>query len=487
MRFVSLIVALLALTAPPRSNVKVVRAGDDLQAVLNAARAGDEIRLEAGATFTGTFVLPAFDGDAPVTLRSDVADASIPPDQRVTPATATRFARIVSPGPKAALRTAPAAHGWRLIALELFITNGGAGDVVQIGDGSSAQRDSAQAAHDIVLDRLYIHGDPELGQKRGVALNGRAVTVRNCYISDIKAVGVDAQAIAGWNGAGPFTIENNYLEAAGEGFLLGGGDPGIQNLVPADVVVRYNHLTRPMTWRGSKWQVKNLFELKNARRVRVEWNLMENNWVAAQPGYAVLLTPRNQGGRCPWCVVEDVEFAHNVVRNTSAGVNILGHDDSPGGSGPTTGVRFFDNLFTGITTRLGGNGWGMLIGDGPRDLTIERNTFEFDGTTLLYAWGSPKIEGFRFVGNASPHGTYGINGAGASTGTLTFQRFFEEPVVTGNWLAGGSSARYPPGNRFETPFDISAQGSTGADVPRLRMLADAIPKGRISAVTSSTK
>ena len=477
---------LLALLAPRRADVRVVRAGDDLQAALNAARAGDEMRLEPGATFTGNFVLPVFEGRAAVTVRTGLPDAELPPpNQRVTPAGAGRFARIVSPNRSAAVRTAPGAHHWRLIALDFPATGIAGGDIVQIGDGSAAQSRLAQVPHDIDLDRLYIHGDPQSGQKRGIALNGRAVTIRNCHISDIKAAGVDAQAIAGWNGPGPFTIENNYLEASGEVILFGGGDPAIPQLVPTDVVVRGNHITRPMAWRGTTWQIKNLFELKNARHVRVEGNLIENNWLAAQPGYAILFTPRNQGGRCPWCVVEDVELAGNVVRNTSAGVNILGHD-SPGTSGQTRDIRIHDNLFTGITTRLGGNGWGVLVGDGPRDLVIEHNTFEFDGTTLLYVYGSPRISGFRFSGNAAPHGTYGINGASASTGTLTFQRFFDNPVVTGNWLSGGASSRYPAGNRFDTPFDPATAAPAGANVARLRAMADTIPRGA-GAVTSSTR
>ena len=42
--------------SPPRSTI-TVNAGGDLQAALNAARPGDEIVLQAGATFTGTFTL----------------------------------------------------------------------------------------------------------------------------------------------------------------------------------------------------------------------------------------------------------------------------------------------------------------------------------------------------------------------------------------------------------------------------------------------
>lgn len=571
-------------SVPALGQVHRVRTGGDLQRALNSARAGDEILLEPGTTFTGNFVLPVFDGTTPVTVRTDLPDDAVPAaSRRVTPERAARFARLVSANSGAALRTAPGAHHWRLELFELGSNKDGYGDIMQIGDGSTAQAQLSQVPYEIVLDRLYIHGDPRLGQKRGVALNGRAVTIRNCYISDIKSVGADAQAVAGWNGPGPFTIDNNYMEASGEVFLLGGADPAIPDLVSADVVVRHNQMSRPMSWRdpilaapsglrpntepdgtlpagtyayrvvarrpagqgsmaaseaspearvtssggsvalawnavpdateylvfgrvpgnaqqswtvtsprftdtgtpgtatvlpkeATRWQVKNVFELKNARRVRVEGNIIENNWQAAQPGYAVLFTPRNSSGGCPWCVVEDVEFSGNVVRNTSAGINILGHD-SPRSSRQTSGIRIHDNLFTGITTKLGGNGWPLLLGDGPRDVVIDRNTFEFDGTTLLYVYGAPQVIGGQFTSNAAPHGTYGINGAGASTGSPTLQTFFPGAVMTGNWLSGGSPSRYPPGNRFDTPFDAAAAKPAGANLAQLASLLEAVTNG----------
>jgi len=66
---------------------------------------------------------------------------------------------------------------------------------------------------------------------------------------------------------------------------------------------------------------------------------------------------------------------------------------------------------------------------------------------------------------------------------LTFERFFERPVVTGNWLSGGASSRYPAGNRFDGPFDPAAAASAGANLARLRALAGSI----VSGATSSTR
>jgi len=601
-----LLTMLCTLASPVMAEVRRVNAGDDLQAALNAARAGDELRLAADATFSGNFVLPVFAGTALITIRTDLPDPSLPTaNQRVTPATALRFAKIVSPNTAAALRTAAGAHHWRVMFVEFPWTKDGYGDIIQLGDGSSAQTQLSQVPYEIVLDRVYVHGHPLYGQKRGIALNARAVTIRNSFVADIKAVGADAQAIGGWNGPGPFSIENNYLEASGETFLLGGSDPPIPNLVSEDVVVRSNYMSRPMAWRdpivtapadvravgasggtlpsgryayrvvarrpvgqgnvghslpsaeaavdaaggavtitwapvrdaadyqvygrapggasqywvvsgtsftdtgaagksgaapkdATVWQVKNVFELKNARRVRVEYNLFENNWLAAQPGYAIVLTPRNQDGACTWCVIEAVDFRHNVVRNTAAGFNIAGYD-SNNPSQQTSGIRITDNLVYGVTTTLGGNGWPILIGDEPRDVVIDHNTFGFDGTTLLYAYGgtpaAPRaIEGFRFTNNAAPHGQYGINAADASPGTLALQRYFPGAVVTGNWLSGGNPSKYPAGNRFDTPFDLDLAGAgsavadpppTGANVTRLRLLLDTVPRG-VMTVTLPT-
>ena len=71
----------------------------------------------------------------------------------------------------------------------------------------------------------------------------------NSHVSEIHELGADAQAVAGWNGPGPFKIVNNYLEASTENILFGGSDPSIDNLVPSDIEVRGNHCYKPTRWK----------------------------------------------------------------------------------------------------------------------------------------------------------------------------------------------------------------------------------------------
>src|SRR5207248_6099170 len=188
-----------------------------------------------------------------------------------------------------------------------------------------------------------------------------STTIANSYIGGIKAAGQDSQAIANWNGPGPYTITNNYLEAAGQNIIFGGSDPAIANLIPSDITIRGNYLTKPWAWRSdSTSNVKNLFELKNAQRVVVDGNIMENNWLAAQAGFAIVLTPRNQDGACPWCTVQQVQFTNNLVRHVSSGFNILGTDNLHP-SGILNNVTIRNNLFEDVSTAYGGYGRFMLI------------------------------------------------------------------------------------------------------------------------------
>src|SRR5262249_61645072 len=112
--------------------------------------------------------------------------------------------------------------------------------LILLGDGGPAQKSLNQVPHDFVIDRCYIHGNALSNSKRGIALNCAAAAIENSYLSDFHAVGFDTQAVAGWNGPGPFTIRNNYLEASGENVMFGGADPSIDGLGPSAIQGRHN-------------------------------------------------------------------------------------------------------------------------------------------------------------------------------------------------------------------------------------------------------
>jgi cellulose synthase/poly-beta-1,6-N-acetylglucosamine synthase-like glycosyltransferase len=310
--------------------------------------------------------------------------------------------------------------------------------------------------------------------------------VIDSHLSDFKEAGADSQAIAGWNGPGPFAITNNYLEAAGENVMFGGADPSIEGLVPADIVVTGNHIAKPLRWRTgtpgaepTAWTVKNLFELKNARRVVVDGNLLENNWTAAQNGFAVLFTVRNQDGRAPWSVVEDVTFSNNIVQHVGAGVNILGQDDIHP-SQQTRRIAISGNLFDDV-----GGPWGsgrlFQILDGTSDVSIRHNTAFNTGFVLFGGDHAPHV-GFVFEHNVALHNETGIAGSGTRSGNDSLNRYFPGASVKGNVLIGGDSALYPRDNQF--PVSLAAARTmgwpaTGADVEALKRTAMRVASPRL--------
>lgn len=496
----------LVVAASAEAATHSVPPGGDLQAALNAAQPGDVVLLAPGATYVGNFRLPLKpDTTTFITVRTDAAAASLPaPGVRTSPAYAAVLAKIKSPTASPALSADAGAHHWRLENIEFLPNAGGAGDIVVLG-GSGAQTQVSQMPHHLVLDRLYVHGDPAVGQKRGIALNSGAAEILNSYISDIKAVGQDTQAIAGWNGTGPYLIQNNYLEAAGENVMFGGADPSIPDLVPSDITIRGNLFTKPLNWRQERWQVKNAFELKNARRVLVEGNIFEHVWVAAQAGFAVLFSTRNQNGRALWSVVEDVTFRYNIIRHSSNAINISGYDNErPSQQGRR--YRISHNVIYDIGgAQWGGTGMFLQIGNEPRDVVVEHNTVSHAGHVVA-VYGAPGrniavVDGFLFRDNLMRHNTYGVKGNDVAVGMQTLSAYFSNLTFERNALAGGDPSRYPVGNYFPSiaefeasfrnapagdftlvpgsPFATAASDGTalGADVARV----DALVNGRAGA------
>jgi hypothetical protein len=448
----------IAVASGVQAATLTVTAGGNLQAALDAAKPGDTILLEAGATFTGSFKLPAKGGSAYITIRSSAPDASLPPaGTRITPASSPLLAKIRSTSAGPAFRTAAGASYWRLLFLEVLpSTSTSSATLVEFGAAGSSQSTLASVPHHLIIDRCYLHGDPGFGQRRGVALNSGDTQIVSSHFSDFKGVNQDTQAIAGWNGPGPFLIDNNHLEAAGENIMFGGGDPSIPNLVPSNIVIRRNLVTRPLAWMSQGWTVKNLIEFKNAANALIEGNTIENNWAAGQQGYSIVLTPRNQGGTAPWSVVRNITVQNNVIRHVAAVFNVLGYDNlAP--SQRTEAIVIRNNLAYDVSTKYGttghpANGWFAVIGAGPRNITFDHNTVDNDGSSLIqfYKGAAPdtKIYGFVLTNNLMRRNKYGVIGSDVAEGLATLSAYTPGAIVLKNALAGASAALYPAGNDF---------------------------------------
>ncbi|MBI4438021.1 hypothetical protein HY631_03680, partial [Candidatus Uhrbacteria bacterium] len=431
------------------------------QTALNNAVPGDIISLQAGATFSGNFVLPNKAGSGWIVIRSSAPDSSLPPaGSRITPAYAGLMPKIISPNTAPAITTAMGAHHYRFIGVEISTTQSETSStnynliwLEYAVNGMSQQTSLSQAPTDIIFDRVYIHGTPTGNVRRGLFMNSARTAVIDSYLSDFHEIGADTQAILICNGPGPFKITNNYLEGAGENFMSGGCDPLIPNLVPSDMEIRANHFFKPLKWRlgdasyaGIHWSVKNLFELKNAQRVLIDGNLFEHNWADAQTGIAIQFTPRNQDGGAPWAVVQDVTFTNNIVRHSGSAVNLLGWDNI-NSSQQLKRALIKNNLFEDISSsNWGGSGHLFQLLNGTADVVIDHNTGLHSGNIIL-ADGAAHT-GFVYQNNIMPHNLYGVIGTGTGVGSGTLSTYFPGSVFARNVVAGGSPSSYPADNFF---------------------------------------
>jgi hypothetical protein len=325
-----------------------VATGIELQPALNRALPGDSIILPSGERLVGTFVLPPKDGQ--VTLCSSTRFF-----HRVQRSDAPGMATIAS-GSSGRAIDGTGAKNWLIDSVRFEPNAGGFGEVLGF-----------ENAENIELECILLVVPEGQQQKRGILGNGRNITLAKSHLSGIWRQGQDSQAFAAWDGAGPYTITDNYLEAASENILLGGADASSEANIPADILIDGNTITKPLAWKGLQRQVKNLLELKAARRVRIVNNDLSNNWAEAQSGFSVLFTPRNQDGTAPFTSVEDVTFEKNRLRNVARGFNISGYDDlNP--SRQTTRIVIRDN---DIET----TGTGCLVHHGCGSVAVYRNSF----------------------------------------------------------------------------------------------------------------
>ena len=437
---------------------RLVGAGGDLQAALNAAQPGDEVVLANGATFTGNFILPSKPGSTTIVVRAQTSPTS--PGVRVSPGSIAGRARVITPNSQAAISTALGAKHWRLVGFEvtqaygLSINYG----LVVLGVGDEPTHEAQPS--NIVLDRMYVHGTPNDQLKRCVAFNGDSLAVIDSWLSECHGKGFDAQAVAGWSGGGPYLIENNRMEASGETILFGGADPSVQSITPSDITIRRNYLYKPLSWGGGRWSVKLAFELKNAKRVLFEGNVIENHWADAQEGYAILFQVISDNFRA-WqtLTVEDVIVRNNIIKNSTSGINLLSRIayGGPLPPHPTSRIAIVNNLFLDVgrdpVSSAGGKLF-QLLGD-LKDITILNNT----GTSSTSVYNGVSMDGtaqerLTMANNVFPATNYGIIGAEVGVGKPALQRFAPGSVVIGNVFPAQPAELYPSGNFFPASWSL---------------------------------
>jgi hypothetical protein len=459
----------MADTPAPGSLIPV-KMGGNLQTALNNAVCGDTIQLQAGATFTGQFTVPAKNCDINhwIIVRTSSPDSALPAEgQRLTPCYAgvaslegrpqyacSKATNVLA---KVQIQTrgdgpfelANGANFYRFIGLEVTRPNGTPGTArLFAGLGTSDH---------IIVDRSYFHGQQQDETHDGVNFNGMTNgAVIDSYFSDFHCIAgtgecVDSHAIAGGTSDtqdGPFKIQGNFLEASGEAVMFGGG---AANLTPTDITITGNHFWKPWQWmkgntpfvggsNGNPFIVKNHLELKNAIRVLVEANLMENSWGGfSQSGYGILLTPKNQhshdgGNVCPLCQVTDITIRYVHVSHAGGGIQmatVLSGNGS-GGAPALAGTRWsiHDVVLDDLSSKYVGGGTAFEMMNGwPKNplntVTINHVTAFPDPNSHVIIMGNTvktaQMYNLVFTNNMVITGQYPVWNTGGGSDSCAFK------------------------------------------------------------------
>ena len=315
---------------------------DEFQNALNDSAPGDTIILDAGATYAGAFTVGAKSN--PEQKWIYVQGSELPAvEKRVDPTRdATKMPKIVASDVAPAVTILPGASFLRFTGLEFYSTSTKGCDLNHTPRVNCftyflidmPPEKGKPLPDSITIDRCYMHGSDTQDIRAAVVANGTNVAVIDSYVSDIHQSTFDSQAIRAYRTPGPIKVVNNFLSATTENLMFGGAGGADNPYVASDLEIRRNHFYKPERWatRGitmppaAQWSVKNLLEFKSARRAVVTGNIFENNWLAAQWGFAILLTVRtHDSGNI--AVVNDITIENNLLTNVGSGFSSGARDD----------------------------------------------------------------------------------------------------------------------------------------------------------------
>ena len=509
---------------PAPGSVIPVKSGGDLQSALNNAECGDTITLQAGATFTGTFLFPAKSCDSNhwIIVRTSSPDSALPAEgQRLTPCYAgvaslpgrpqypcsnpqNVLAKLIVAESVGPVLFQNGANHYRLLGLEITRPTGTKGAAVLMSVQSTG------SASYIVVDRSWLHGTAADETLDGFALAGtNYVAVVDSYLNDFHCTAItgsctDSHAVSGGVGDhqdGPYKIYDNFLEAAGESVFFGGG---AATTTPTDITVQYNHFFKPWQWMtgnvpfqggigGNPFIVKNHLELKNAIRVLAENNLMEDCWGGfSQTGFGILLGPKNQhtpsgNDVCPICAVTDVTVRYTHIAHGGGGIVMAtslsgnGHDGKPAKEGTRWSIH--DVVMDDMNSKYLGLGALFIVANGwPSNalntITINHVTGFPDTHAGVMILGdqttNPAMYGFVFTNNLVATGNYPVWNIGGGNTSCSFSGVpvtslntcFTSYTFNYNALLSAppryGQGSYPAGNMFgPNPNNVVVQYNNG--------------------------
>jgi hypothetical protein len=456
--------------------------GATLQTAIDTAPAGSRIVMACGQTFSGNLALRPKAGASASKWITVASNCPTPPEGTRASRTGS-FARIIAPNLNPAIHTEGQAAFYHLVGLEVSADSAQTSrqELVLLGLGEYPDTSLSVMAHDIVIDRSYVHGTPNSDLTACIRTNAVRLAVIESVVSECHSGARDAGAIGMWQGS-VVKISNNTLEGAAENVQIGGsGGTSVKGFVSTDIEVTHNHIVKPMSWKGGPWNVKNLFEIKAGRRILIEGNVLENSWPYGQQGETFMLWSATSG--CTYCITEHLTIRNNVLKNVSRAFSLNERYD-----GTTQGLRnvaITNNVAIGVASpAVGGTGHLFQIVGIIPTLSIEHNT-AFTPSNSSFLWNASTILAPNQIiqNNLTGGGQYQLFGSGGQGLAAWTPVAGPGSAFLGNVVVG--AVNVIPGNTFPGSFnDVGLVGggsvatSVTATLDQLALSAASTFKGK---------
>ena len=284
------------------------------------------------------------------------------------------------------------------------------------------------------LDKCVALGDPTRGQWRGFVANGRVGMISQCFADECWYPKRDAQGFLAYDGTKHLTVIDSYFGGGAESAMIGGGDPVAYDRVPEDLEFINCHFGKNPKWYELGAQVKNAFEVKNVRGLRLRNCIGEYAGISqGQSGCPLVLTVRNQYGSAPYSTIEDVLIEECLFRFGGAGINVLGSDNNHL-SNVMCNVTLRNVMFQGLNPQAltKGSGRCVQIERAPESFTLDGVTFQGSNLTHgLYVIGSGKTPPKKLVIKNVwfPPVTYPVFVDADGTGWPALQKYAPDAVL----------------------------------------------------------
>lgn len=464
----------------------------DIQTHLNSAAAANvnlthAIDIPSSLSCTQNFTLPSHTGGTGWILVRTSSHASLPAEgTRVTTAQSSLMPTLkynLGSGDEGVFEALTGAQRYRFIGLDIqansaITTNY---SLVVTGYGNFSATNTGY----IIIDRCLVRDTTSSHTTiRGVLLNADQghTAVIDSYFDGIKqydiARSADTQAILITANPGPILIRNNFLRAAGENIMTGGGGTPSSGVVPNNITIKYNEISKDTSWDRTYVLMKTLVEFKCSTKVLFEANDVHHmDWDDGGATFRLTVraksSPAGSGTNEEWCDSSDLTIRHNLFYNVTNFINSYGSDDGFAETGgySMTSSRWLitNNLIYGLGWSCGGGAscgrFFQIQGGGVyphctdnatsnckiRDLTISHNTVDDVVEAMLYqdesGYGGTRVDfkdnlinvnAGRGAYSAAVWGTNLLNAAYSSTWVWENNRL-------ANIGGGENTANYPQG------------------------------------------